>query len=105
MVTLFCLDAKMLQWCRSLQHHAILAAKEPTLTGSHLGGQLMDAEAIHPTHTLVSPCLSIWGLIPLLNGYVMLVRNVSTFPSPKRCRSKACHHLPGGVQAVPGLQH
>ena len=51
-------------------------------TGSHLGGRLMDAEELHPTHALVSPWLSIWGLIPLLRGYVRLVRGCSRLPSP-----------------------
>ena len=66
---------------RNGQYHAILATKEPDPTGSHLGGQLMDAEELHPTHALVSPWLSIWGLIPLLRGYVRLVRDVRDSPA------------------------
>lgn len=66
---------------RSLQHSAVLAANEPRLTGSYLGGHLMDAEEMYPTHALMSPWLSVWGLVPLLRGYVRLVRDVRDSPA------------------------
>ena len=64
-----------------LQYHTTLAAKEPILAGSNLGGQLMDAEEMNPTHTLVSPWLSTWALLPLAQGYVRLVRGVRDSPA------------------------
>lgn len=73
---------------QSLQHRAILAAKESKKTGSYLGEQLMDAAEMHPTHTLMSPWLSIWGLIPLLKGYVRLVRDVRDSPALRHADQK-----------------
>ena len=45
-------------------------------------------EEMHPTHTLVSPWLSIWALIPLLQGYVRLVRNVRDSPALRNADQK-----------------
>ncbi len=79
---------------RSGQYRAILAAKEPGLTGSHLGGQLMDAEEIHPPHTLVAPWLSSgtgggrWGRVlwcPLPGG-VLFTPPAVVRRNPVECR-------------------
>ena len=64
-----------------LQYHTTLATKEPTLAGSNVSGQFMDAEEMGPTHTLVSPWLSTWALIPLTQGYVRLIRDVRDSPA------------------------
>ena len=61
---------------REMRHHAILATNEPLPSWAEHFDQLPEGEDMAYTHGLVSPWLVIWGLIPLLKGYVRLLKDV-----------------------------
>ena len=85
--------------CRRWQYHSILATKELPHADTRAGGQLIDAEDIQPTHTLVSPWLTTWALMPLLQGYVRLVRDVRDSPvlrgADRKCAASTLKRLRG----------
>ncbi|MDE0120547.1 MAG: hypothetical protein OXS33_02300 [bacterium] len=59
-----------------LRHHAILATKEPLPSWAEHYDQPQEGEEVAHTHGLVSPWLVMWGVIPILKGYVRLIKDV-----------------------------